>query len=43
MKPRKGKSSTPAGAPHLQEVGYTISYQNVVVTEAKLRHPQEFP
>ena len=36
MKPRKGKSSTPAGVPHLQEVGYTISYQNVVVTEAKL-------
>ena len=36
MKPRKAKSSTPAGVPHLQEVGYTISYQNVVVTEAKL-------
>ena len=36
MKPRKGKSSTPAGVPHLQEVGFTISYQNVVVTEAKL-------
>ncbi len=36
MKPRKGKSSTPAGIPHLQEVGFTISYQNVVVTEAKL-------
>ena len=36
MKPRKAKSSTPAGVPHLQEVGYTISYQNVVVTEEKL-------
>lgn len=37
MKPRKGKSSTPAGVPHLQEFGFTISYQNVVVTEAKLK------
>ena len=36
MKPRKGKSSTPAGVPHLQEVGFTVSYQNVGVTEAKL-------
>ena len=36
MKPRKAKGSTPAGVPHLQEVGFTISYQNVVVTEAKL-------
>ena len=36
MKPRKAKSSTPAGIPHLQELGFTISYQNVVVTEAKL-------
>jgi hypothetical protein len=36
MKWRKAKSSTPAGVPHLQEVGYTISYQIVVVTEAKL-------
>ncbi len=36
MKRRKAKSSTPAGVPHLQEVGYTISYQIVVVTEAKL-------
>ena len=36
MKPRKAKSSTPAGVPHLQEVGFTISYENVVVTEAKL-------
>ena len=36
MKPRRGKSSTPAGVPHLQEVGFTISYKNLVVTEAKL-------
>ena len=36
MKPRKAKGPTPAGVPHLQEVGFTISYQNVVVTEAKL-------
>jgi hypothetical protein len=36
MKRRKAAESTPAGVPHLQEVGYTISYQNVVVTEAKL-------
>ena len=36
MKPRKAKSSTPAGVPHLQEVGFTISYQNVAVSEAKL-------
>ena len=28
--------STPAGIPHLQEVGYTISYEKVVVTDAKL-------
>ena len=36
MKLRKAKSSTPAGVPHLQEVGFTISYQKVVVTEANL-------
>ena len=36
MKPRKAKGSTPAGVPHLQEVGFTISYQNVAVSEAKL-------
>ena len=36
MKRRKPSESTPAGVPHLQEVGYTISYENVVVTEAKL-------
>jgi hypothetical protein len=36
MKRRKAAKSTPAGVPHLQEVGYTISYKKVVVTEAKL-------
>jgi len=36
MKRRKRSESTPAGVPHLQEVGYTISYKKVVVTEAKL-------
>jgi hypothetical protein len=36
MKRRKPSKSTPAGVPHLQEVGYTISYKEVVVTEAKL-------
>jgi hypothetical protein len=36
MKRRKRSESTPAGVPHLQEVGYTISYVEVKVTEAKL-------
>ena len=36
MKRRKPSESTPAGVTHLQEVGYTISYKKVVVTEAKL-------
>ena len=36
MKRRKRSESTPAGVPHLQEVGYTISYKKVVVTDAKL-------
>ena len=36
MKRRKDAKSTPAGVPHLQEVGYTISYIEVAVTEAKL-------
>ena len=36
MKRRKPSESTPAGVPHLQEVGYTISYKKVVVTDAKL-------
>jgi len=37
MRRRKPSESTPAGVPHLQEVGYAISYQNVVVTETKLK------
>ncbi len=36
MKRRKPSESTPAGVPRLQEVGYTISYVEVKVTEAKL-------
>ena len=36
MKRPRHSESTPAGVPHLQEVGYTISYENVVVTEAEL-------
>ena len=36
MKRLKPSESTPAGVPHLQEVGYTISYKKVVVTDAKL-------
>jgi len=36
MKRHKPSKSTPAGVPHLQEVGYTISYKKVLVTEAKL-------
>ena len=36
MKRRKPSESTPAGVTHLQEVGYTISYKKVVVTDAKL-------
>jgi hypothetical protein len=36
MKRRKPSESTPAGVPRLQEVGYTISYKKVVVTDAKL-------
>ena len=36
MKPRKGVKPAPAGTPILQEVGYTVSYEDVVVTEAKL-------
>lgn len=36
MKRRKPSESTPAGVPHLQEVGYTISYKKVIVTDAKL-------
>jgi hypothetical protein len=32
MKPLKGGQSTPAGVPHLQEVGYTVTYEDVLVT-----------
>jgi hypothetical protein len=32
MKPRKSGQSTPAGVPHLQEVGYTVTYEDVLVT-----------
>ena len=36
MRRRKAAQSTPTRVPHLQEVGRTISYKEVVVTEAKL-------
>ncbi len=29
MKPHKDDQSTPAGVPHLQEVGYTVTYEDV--------------
>ena len=32
MKPHKDEGSTPAGVPHLQEVGYTVTYEDVLVT-----------
>ena len=32
MKPLKDDQSTPAGVPHLQEVGYTVTYEDVLVT-----------
>jgi hypothetical protein len=28
MKPHKNEGSTPAGVPHLQEVGYTVTYED---------------
>jgi hypothetical protein len=31
MKPHKDEQSTPAGVPHLQEVGYTVTYEDVLV------------
>jgi hypothetical protein len=37
MKRRKAKSSTPAGVPHLQEVGYTVTYEDVLVTAEYLK------
>ena len=37
MKRHKPSKSTPAGVPHLQEVGYTVTYDYVVVTAEYLR------
>ena len=38
MKPHKNEGSTPAGVPHLQEVGYTVTYEDVLVTTEYLKH-----
>jgi hypothetical protein len=32
MKQHKDDQSTPAGVPHLQEVGSTVTYEDVLVT-----------
>jgi hypothetical protein len=37
MKQHKDDQSTPAGVPHLQEVGYTVTYEDVLVTAEYLR------
>ena len=37
MKPHKDERSTPAGVPHLQEVGYTVTYEDVLVTAEYLK------
>jgi hypothetical protein len=37
MKRHKDDQSTPAGVPHLQEVGYTVTYEDVLVTAGYLR------
>jgi len=37
MKPHKEEGSTPAGVPHLQEVGYTVTYEDVLVTAEYLK------
>jgi len=37
MKPHKVEGSTPAGVPHLQEVGYTVTYEDVLVTAEFLK------
>jgi len=37
MKPHKDDQSTPAGVPHLQEVGYTVTYEDVLVTAEHLK------
>jgi hypothetical protein len=37
MKPHKVEESTPAGFPRLQEVGYTVTYADVLVTAEYLK------
>ena len=37
MKRHKDERSTPAGVPHLQEVGYTVTYEDVLVTTEYLK------
>ena len=37
MKRHKDEGSTPAGVPHLQEVGYTVTYEDVLVTAEYLK------
>jgi hypothetical protein len=37
MKPHKDDPSAPAGVPRLQEVGYTVTYEDVLVTTEYLR------
>jgi hypothetical protein len=37
MKPHKDDQSTPAGVPHLQEVGHTVTYEDVLVTTKYLQ------
>ena len=37
MKRHKDEGSTPAGVPHLQEVGYTVTYEDVLVTAECLK------
>ena len=37
MKQHKDQGSTPAGVPHLQEVGYTVTYEDVLVTAEYLK------
>jgi hypothetical protein len=38
MKQHKDEGSTPAGVPHLQEVSYTVTYEDVLVTAEYLKH-----
>ena len=37
MRRHKDDGSTPAGVPHLQEVGYTVTYEDVLVTAEYLK------